>query len=372
MRSTGYRVRPAGPDLDAVDVDPADLLDTLAGLPADGVVGTKDRSALLAALLAARRGVPGPSPAAILSAQHKPSSREIQQRVAPAATPRFAVLDGQPPFPPPWFVKPVVGRLSQEARRVDDPALLAAVVEHPAYRDGYAAIARLGGLDPRLVRGFLVEELVEGDEVTLEGYVRHGHVTVIGVTDAVKYTGTNSFQRFEYPSSLSRERLDELDALARALVAAHGLDDCFFNVEFLVPPTGAAMIVEVNPRIASQFAPLVDAVHGRSTYDALFALACGDEPAWDVDRGRGVAISYVVRVFEDGLVERVPEPEGDLELLVQPGRPLSEQGVNDTASFRLAIFTEWAETREEAVGLCEARAEGLNFGLAPVSAGPDR
>ena len=65
------------------------------------------------------------------------------------------------------------------------------------------------------------------------------------------------------------------------LVPAHGLDACFFNIEFFVPADGPAQIVELNPRIASQFSPLVEAVHGRSTYDALFALACGEDPAWD-------------------------------------------------------------------------------------------
>ncbi len=130
-RSSSVHVRFAGPDLDAGHVDTRALLDELAELPADGVVGTKDRSALLAAQLAERRGLPGPSPGAIVSCQHKPTSRAIQQRVAQEATPRFAQLDGPPPFPPPWWVKPVVGRLSQEARRVDSEAELAQLAEDP-------------------------------------------------------------------------------------------------------------------------------------------------------------------------------------------------------------------------------------------------
>jgi hypothetical protein len=123
-----YRVRFGAGDLDAnPDVDPAAILDECADIAADGVVATKDRSALLAALLAERRGLPGPTPAAVLACQLKPRSREIQRRVCPEATPPFARLDGRPPdFPPPWFVKPVVGRLSQEARRADGPDDLAA------------------------------------------------------------------------------------------------------------------------------------------------------------------------------------------------------------------------------------------------------
>jgi hypothetical protein len=359
--STDFAVRFAGPDLDAGGVDARALLGELASLPADGVVGTKDRSALLAALLAERRGLPGPSPRAIVSSQHKPTSRAIQQRVAPEATPQFALLDGEPPFPPPWWVKPVVGRLSQEARRADSVADLAGLAEEREYRDEYADLAELA---PDDVRGFLVEELVTGDEVTLEGYVHEGRVTVIGVTDSVKYPGTNSFERFEYPSALSDDRLHELGRQAETLVRAHGLDACFFNIEFFVPAGGPAKIVELNARIASQFSPLVEAVHGRSTYDMLFALACGQDPGWDGSAPNGVAISYVVRVFEDAFVESVPEPQQGLELLVRSGALLSEQGTNDTASYRLAIFTEWAETREDAVRACRERARSLRFELA--------
>jgi hypothetical protein len=364
-RSERYDVRLAGPDLDAVEADPRELLDELAGMPADGVVGTKDRSALLAALVADRRGLPGPRPAAIVTCQHKPTSRGIQRDVAPDSTPAFALLDGTPPFPPPWWVKPVVGRLSQEARRVDTEAELAQLTEHPTYRDEYA---RLAGLPPDAVRGYLVEELVQGDEVTLEGFVHEGHVAVIGVTDSVKYESTSSFERFEYPSALPAARLEELERLAAALVPAHGLDACFFNIEFFVPEEGPAQIVELNPRIASQFSPLVAAVDGRPTYDALFALACGEDPGWDGGRHSGVAISYVVRVFHDALVEAVPDAQEGLELLVRPGLRLSEQGTNDTQSFRLAIFTEWGETREAVLRECRRRARSLRFELS----NPDR
>jgi hypothetical protein len=363
----GFHVRHGGPDLDSVDVDPEALLDVLASSPADGVIGTKDRSALMAALIAERLGTPGPSPNAVVACQHKPSSRDIQRRISPASTPASELLSGLPSFPPPWFVKPVVGRLSQEARRVDDPETLLALADDLPYREGYARLARLAGVNPESTRGFLVEQLVTGAEVTLEGYVRHGVVTTIGVTDSVKYPGTNSFERFEYPSALAAVRLSELDNLARRLVAAHGLDDAFFNVEFLVSRSGLAQIVELNPRIASQFAPLVQAVHGRSSYDALCSLSCGENPAWKPDDAFGVAVSYVMRVFEDALVEAVPEPEEGLEVLVSPGGLLSEQGLNDSASYRLAIFSEWAETREEAVSRCRRRAAALAFRLSSVA-----
>ena len=105
-----YRVRFAGSDLDRLEsFDPQAFLAEAEPIPAGAVVGTKDQSALLAALLAERRGLPGPSPMTLVRLQHKPTARSVQQRVAPEATPRFALLDSAAPFPYPFFVKPVVG-----------------------------------------------------------------------------------------------------------------------------------------------------------------------------------------------------------------------------------------------------------------------
>jgi hypothetical protein len=371
IRSAGleerYRVRYEGIDLDTLeDFDPVAFLLGVEGLPADGVIGTKDQSALLAALVTERRGLPGPTPAALLACQHKPTSRARQREVAPEAVPEFAVLDDGPPFETPFFVKPVVGRLSQNVYRIDDLEDLADLHEMDAYTTRYARIASLAGADSASVHGFLAEELLVGDEVTLEGYVSGGNVTTIGVTDSVKYPGTLSFERFEYPSRLSQECQEEMADVASRVLPALGFDGGFFNVEFFMPEEGRAQIIEVNGRIASQFAPLVQGLHGRSTYDALFELACGDDPHWKTGIPDGYAISYVLREFQDAFVEEVPEPQEALEILVRPGLFLSEQGLNDAQSYRLAILYGFGETRDEALRSCRARAQSLNFQLAPA------
>lgn len=362
-----YRVRFAGSDLDRLEsFDPQAFLAEAEPIPAGAVVGTKDQSALLAALLAERRGLPGPSPMTLLRLQHKPTARSVQQRVAPEATPRFALLDSEAPLPYPFFVKPVVGRLSQSAYRIDDEHDLLELPDTGEDMRRYADIVALAGGDPATVTGFLAEELLAGDEVTVEGYVHDGRVTVMAVTDSLKYEGTLSFESFVYPSALPQERLDELTDVTMRVMPGLGFDDGFFNVEFFVPASGPAKIIEVNGRIASQFAPLLLGLHGRSSYDALFALALGEDPKWEVGAPDGVAVSYALRTFEDALVEAVPEPEPDLEILVRPGLRLSEQGVNDAQSYRLAIFTGFGESRAEAVARVRERAARLSFRLAPA------
>jgi biotin carboxylase len=358
-----YKVRAVGRDLDSRQVEPEDVVEEASTMPANGVVGTKDRSALLAAVVARRRGLPGPSPQVLFACQHKPTSRELQRRVVPEATPRFELLNGAPALQPPFFVKPVVGRLSQLARRIDDPAELKELPSDDPYLEGYARLAALAGLPTDGLHGYVAEELVEGDEVTLEGYVHARRVIVIGVTDSVKYPGTNSFERFEYPSRLPAERVGELAGIARRLVTALGFDGGFFNVEFFVPEHAPPVIIEINGRIASQFAPLVQMLHGRSTYELLFALACGSDPDWKEQEPDGAAVSYVLRTFEDAFVAAAPDPVDGVEILAQTGRRLSDQAANDVRSFRLAIVYEAGETREEALERARRRAAELRFRL---------
>jgi hypothetical protein len=363
-----FRVHYEGSDLDQLEsFEPEPFLAEVESVPAHGVIGTKDLSALLATIVAERCGLPGPSPRSLLALQHKPTSRDVQRLVAPESTPKFCVLEnGTLPCDPPFFAKPVVGRLSQNAYRIDDLSELVKLHEADRYTNRYAEIAAIAGGDPATVHGFIGEQLLSGDEVTLEGYVHGDRVVTIGVTDSVKYPGTLSFERFEYPSRLSVERQAELSDIASRILPALGFEGGFFNVEYFVQRDGPAQIIEVNGRIASQFAPLVQALHGRSTYDALFELASGEDPHWETGLPDGFALSYVMRVFEDAYVEAVPDPEENLEVLVRPGLSLSAQGTNDAQSYRLAILYNSGETREEAVGKARERAAALNFRLAPV------
>ena len=113
----------------------------------------------------------------------------------------------------------------------------------------------------------------------------------------------------------------------------------------------------MNGRIASQFAPLVQAVHGRSTYDALFELACRRGPRLAPRRaGRRRrqlrAPGLRGRVRRGGAGARAPTSRCSSG----PGLLLSEQGVNDAQSYRLAILYGVGETREEAVARCRERA----------------
>ena len=77
--ASDFDVLTAGSDLDEHDdaFDPGRFVVEQSMRRVDGVVGTKDRSALLAALIAERAGLAGPTPRALIACQHKPTSRAL-------------------------------------------------------------------------------------------------------------------------------------------------------------------------------------------------------------------------------------------------------------------------------------------------------
>jgi hypothetical protein len=163
-------------------------------------------------------------------------------------------------------------------------------------------------------------------------------------------------------------------AVAERLMPALGFDQSMFNVEFFVGDDGSVKIVEVNGRMASQFAPLVRAVHGVSSYELQLELAAGGGPEVPPRRDGVVAASFVLRTFQDAIVRSIPHtwpvserfPGSQIELLVREGQRLSEND-DDPVSHRLAVVALSGDDRAELVALSEQVAEQLPFDLQPVA-----
>jgi hypothetical protein len=211
--------------------------------------------------------------------------------------------------------------------------------------------------------------------VTFEGWIHAGRVRPVGVTDAVMHPNGISFLRFEYPSRLPEEPQRAMAGIAERLMPALGFGDSTFNIEFFVRPDGRPMIVEVNGRMASQFAPLVAAVHGVSTYELQLDLCTGRTPDLPPARDDVVAASFVLRTYADAVVRSVPDPttvlerypHAHVEVLVQPGHRLSEYE-QDTASQRLAIVALAARDRASLLARFAEAVDLLPFELAPLPA----
>ncbi len=229
-------------------------------------------------------------------------------------------------------------------------------------------------LEGRSFHLMLVEELLEGRLVTFEGFMHAGRMHEVGVTDSVLHPNGISFVRFDYPSALPQDVTRHLCDIAAALMPALGFDDSLFNIEFFVQPDGTAKIVEVNGRMASQFAPLVRAVHGVSTYRIQLELVTGGNPSLPEPREDVAASSFVLRRYVgDGVVGSVPDPSAlmerfpgsRVELLVRPGQRLSEND-DDSASHRLAVVAMSGADRASLLRDWEEAQALLPFDLRPV------
>jgi hypothetical protein len=276
---------------------------------------------LIAAEVADRLGLPGPRPKAILTAQHKYYARAAIARVMPEAVPRFGVLPmdlcraGTPPLPFPFFVKPVKATFSVLARRVDNPAELR---RHLSFRP----LERFIG--ERLIRPFddlllghpelaidahhcVAEELIDGIQVNVDGYADRGRFRILGVVDELMYPGTLAFNRFEYPSSLPATLQVRMAGIAEAAMRAVGFDQGLFNIELCYDPRdGSIKVIEINPRVASQFATLYEWVDGIRLYELMIVLALGESPQPERrPQAHTHAGSFVFRRF-DGRPARRP------------------------------------------------------------------
>lgn len=353
----------------------------------DAVVSTDDYpGSALAAILARFFGLPGVPPAVNLRCQHKYYSRLEQQKFVPEAVPFFRGLD-EAELPSletlsyPLFVKPVKSFFSVGAYRVDSATELfqfggRSLLQESFFRPFAALLADYAGLElgPRAI----VEGLLRGVQVTVEGYVHRGHVQPIAIVDSVMYPGTMSFQRFEYPSALSASVQERMHAIAACVMAGMGYDDGLFNIEMMYDETRDAIhIIEINPRMASQFADLYEKVDGTNTYEVMIDLALGKTPAYRRRAGKHrFAASCVLRTFENALVTRVPsaeeiarlhahDPDIRVEVLATEGKRLSQE-MQDGRSFRYGILNIGGDNRDEVLAILDRCRGELNFGLTPV------
>ena len=128
-------------------------------------------------------------------------------------------------------------------------------------------------------RAMIAEEMLDGVQVNIDGYVHNGMISVLGVVDEVIYPGTQAFMRFEYPSRLAPDVQQRMIALTEQLLAGIDYSQGFFNVELILDPqSGAIRIIEINPRMASQIANLYRRVDGCDPFDMLLDLAVGNAP----------------------------------------------------------------------------------------------
>jgi biotin carboxylase len=232
--------------------DPESACDSLAESPIDGVIPTDEGSAVVAAMIAARLGLPAPSVAAVQAARDKRRMRQLLCE-ADVPSPAFRVLE--PDRDPtelgrevsfPCVVKAPMLSGSQGVIRADDrPELVRAVSRVRSILAHHPSPARD---DPDFHR-ILVEDYLEGVEVAVEALISGGEILPIAIFDKPDELVGPFFEETLYvtPSRLPPAMQAEVIDVARRAAQALGLGHGPIHAELRIGP-GGPFVVEIAAR----------------------------------------------------------------------------------------------------------------------------
>jgi biotin carboxylase len=326
----------------------------VGALEVDGIVapGT-DWPVAIAARVAERRGLPHPlSAAAAVLATNKLRQRE---RLAEAGVrqPRHWVVGGADPVPDvpvPCVVKAPDRQGQKGLTLVERPEDLEAAVET-------ARGAARGGV-------VLVEELVDGPEVTVIGWSSGGTFVPLAVTDRLvaEPPAFGVALAHVWPSAHAADAAD----VAAAAAAALGIDDGPTYTQLRVDAEGAK-VVELAARLGGGHdAELVEAAVGVPLNALAIAAALGEPvaPPRPAARVGGAVTRFLVA--PPGVLEGVDVPDGlpgVVQVRVYRDRGYVQAPLRRGADRTGAVLAV-GDSRDEALARAEAAVAAIRFRLA--------
>ncbi|WP_174720325.1 ATP-grasp domain-containing protein [Streptomyces spongiicola] len=330
----------AHPLLGARNVITTDTNDTQTLLPEverlhsvfgfDGVITSCDYYLSTAARIAGTLGLPGSSPEAVENACRKDAARRVLAD-AGVPGPRFAVhgewadiARAAREIGYPLVVKPVDLCAGMYVRRVDDEEQLTTAVRA-------LADFPLNARGQRRAPVVLLEELMDGPEVSVETVSHAGAVQVIGVTDK-SVGGAPAFIEtgHMFPAALPAADAEAAELTALGALKALGLTEGVVAHTEIKLTSAGPRVVEVNPRPAgNRITELVRHVTGIDLAAVFVDVALGRAPDLRrTDTGlRSAAIGFLVPQAAGTLEaldgDALRDGPGVLEVqLAEPGRPV--------------------------------------------------
>lgn len=308
----------------------------------DAIFYSRDVADLVAAALCEEFGFPGPSVESVFLCLHKYYGRRAEPN--PIHCQAIDLHDPAPPvavYPcylkPPWLNLGILGFKLESAADLDR-ALQVARRDYPAWSPLYTPFfERYIDLEkyPLAVQDMmLVEEFVDGPQVTVEGWVYDRQPHLWAITDTNTYPGTRVIDNFSLPSRHPAHIQAELERQACAAISSVGLDNGFFNIEFWCHEDGVTL-TEVNGRAATCFYHLYRKCLDACIYEAGLTLASGRPPSLDIGCGNVVGGQFNLITFAEDAAENLLDYEQaraipGLTIYFEPGsqvRQMSEFGI---------------------------------------------
>ncbi len=355
----------------------------------DGIVGTRDMTSVFSNIICEKTGKPGTSVESMINCQNKYISRRIQKDHLSEYTPKFWLDSNflrEFPMEPPFFVKPVranVSYLSQwthsynELRELIKDYTVELAQYNQYFLDAIFVTSHMENqLNLETCNKFLCEEIMEGTQVTVNGYVYGGEPYNYGIVKAAFHDDGISFSHHEFPYDISPQLEEKINQISSELVRALGLNNTFYNVELRVDEeTEKIYIVEVNSRAAFQFAKMIESVTGINMIEWLCDLSVGKEPREISEERKKQTYKYCynfeLRKFSDHEIVRTPMatnleglnrqyPEVAIKNLVYANTKLSDYKQNPN-SFRYSILDVPGNSREEIMKKYEIIVDNLGY-----------
>lgn len=366
----------------AVDMDPEAVGFKVPGVICENISSTDTENVLLAArrheingimtlasdkpmrtvaVVAKALGLPGISPQTALNTTDKGQMRTVLKEHG-VAVPEFYLvrswaeyLDAVSKFEDSCIVKPVDNSGSRGVTLLLNSSSLDKKKEAYNYSKKYSDSGNI-----------LVEEYMQGPEVSVEAFSIDGVCYVIQITDKIT-TGPPYFVEIGHnqPSSLPVVTKNEIKDLAGAAVKATGILEGPSHTEIKLTDSGPK-IVELGARLGGGFLAthLVPLSTGVDLVDSCIRLAMGMNPDVAIKHDRGSAIRFLqaepgtivglegieeARKSENVVQVHISHSVGDKSVVLKNG--------ND----RIGSVIARGETATEAIASCERAQEKIKI-----------
>lgn len=339
----------------------------------DAVTTFSDYHTEVAATVARELGLPAADPAALHRANHKHLLREAfgddpgNLRHALVAD-VDAALAAAADLGYPVIAKPPAEAISYGVRRCDnDEQLREAFIDLATYTRSLRGQPRTGEV--------LLEEYVEGVEVSVESMSFGGETHIYGVTSKDLFGDPYYIEcGHTFPVPLTDESREELYGVVRRALTSIGYDHGPCHTEVRHTDRGWK-IIEANPRTPSScMTMLVTDVTGRSPILDAWLLAVGETPAVEPVTWTGGAAVRMLYPEAPGRLQRVEgveeaaaDPDVQVLLHVHEGEELMARMDNSSCVGFTYATAEDVETARRAADEAAAKLVFVG-GLADVRA----
>lgn len=354
---------------------------------------------MMTPILRQKFGLISPSLESILKCQHKYWSRVVQKEIVPDVVPAFSPVN-------PFADDPL------ETITVDFPFWLKPIKSVGSYlgfriknrKEFYRAIGVIREYIGRMAEPFneimsqaevpaeireidgsycIAEQLIDGRQCTLEGYVYHGRMKIYGVVDSIRHSNKSTFFHYDYPSQLPKKVQQRMMEITEKVLRHTGYDNHPLNIEFFWnSSTDKIWLLEINTRISQSHSDLFEKVDGVSNHQITVDLGLDHEPVFPHRQGEySRASKFFYRKWEDAIVTRVPSREEVtgiekevpgvlIDIKVSKGVRLNDLYEQDSYSYDLAWIFIGAANYRDLSRKYKKCVEKLRFEFEPVGTLP--